>query len=97
MREPRTGQLFNDRDKYWAEVEKMRDANGLPKWCFNFISVHLGTDNLYSFISPMCLVELGKDRKRPEFEAERHKTKHAAVKRAVDLAKETQTFVVVCD
>ena len=104
MRKPRVGQVFKDRDKYWHDVENMRaegDNWRLPPWAFDFISVHppypnpINDGKKWTMCSPMKLVD-PYSAKRPAFEDESHETKAACIKRARELARDHETFVVVC-
>jgi hypothetical protein len=94
MNKPRKAQLFN-LDEYWPEVEKDRAEKGLPSWCFDFISVHSSmARSVFTLVSPMMLVDKTGD--RPDFEDDSHPTKKAAIRRARELARQHNTFVVVC-
>lgn len=108
MREPRAGQVYSDRDKYWARVETLRASDyKLPDWAFDFISVHppivysdpwipeTERKGNWSLCSPMKLVH-PETAKRPDFEEERFPTRALALARARALAVGCGLFVVVC-
>ena len=50
---------------YWDSIESFRTKQGLPDWCFDFVSIH-HWNGKYSIMSPTCLI--GPDSKRPSFE-----------------------------
>jgi hypothetical protein len=108
MRQPRIGQVYGNRDQYWARVETLRAPDyRLPNWAFDFISVHPPmvysdpwipeTDRRgnWSLCSPTLLVN-PVTAKRPDFEELRFARKVDAIRAAQDIARAKGLFVVVC-
>jgi hypothetical protein len=97
MKRPRTGQLFN-REDYYEQLEKHRNEIGTRNvpWAYDFISIHPPCAySTFGIMAPLMLVDLTTG-KRPEWESERFKTKKEAVKRARELARIHNTFIVDC-
>lgn len=98
MKQPKRAQFFR-RDPYWEEVEKLRTKSGLPKWSFDFISIHPHGEKEYRLISPLCLVD-DKTGQRPDFEeSRRFSRKSEAIKGAKEIARNIANhiiFVVDC-
>ena len=99
---PKNGSFFPDKNNYWEKIEKFRTDKGLPKWSFDFISVHAPIlidgkpYGQYSLVSPMCIIERKINKDRPKFEQNQYRTKVKAIKAAKALARHFGLFVLYC-
>lgn len=93
MKQPKTAQVYSDKQEYWNKVESLRTNDGLPSWAFDFISVHAEPIpprhvkvQGYSFCAPMCVVESVLGGKRPDWESDCYADKKSAVNAARKFA-----------
>jgi hypothetical protein len=96
---------YANKEAYWELMESKRTQDGLPKGCFDFISIHTSywdDSNVYTFMSPICLTDTrGRDTIRPDWEDDKYTGKQNAVKAARKLAawyakQGKQVHVVFC-
>lgn len=56
---------YADVGRYWDAIEAMRTKDGLPEWCFDFVSIHRRRGQ-FSLLGPTCFIRRDK---RPRFES----------------------------
>lgn len=93
---PSPGQVF-DRDSFREKANLLRTPEGLPSWCYDFISLHQ-SDGVWTLMSPPSLIK--ESGRRPTVESIKFEDKAVALLKARELALSVITrpiFIVVCN
>jgi len=87
------GTYYDNLSDYWSRMAVHR-----PDWSYDFISIHERDDG-YSLMSPLCLVRLDTDCRRPHFENKTFPSFDVAHNYAMRLVRKVTWFdihVVSC-